>query len=95
MTTMEFTNTTTVPNLNDFDDIQELRALSPEELQLVSGGDIFKATGLFGLAGGIGYSAFGAYWGAVAVGAAVVASPITVGAMVGLAAWGGYELLQD
>ena len=52
----------------------------------MSGGDWNKGVGAFGLAGGIGFAAFGASWGSIGVGLAFAASPLVVLGMVGLAA---------
>lgn len=80
-----------VPDLVTVNDIREL---DDGELLSVSGGwqKTGVAFGSFGLALGIGNAAFGAGWGAMTVGLTVAASPFAVGAMVGLAAYGGYQL---
>lgn len=61
----------------------------------MSGGDWNKGVGAFGLAGGIGFAAFGASWGSIGVGLAFAASPLVVLGMVGLAAYGGYQLATN
>lgn len=71
-----------------------MQELSFNEIQEVSGGSPARAGVLAGIATGIGVGAFGSSWGAVGVGLAFAASPLTALALVGLAAWTGYELVS-
>jgi len=61
------------------------------EVQEVSGADWTSAGAAGGAAAFLGVTSFGAGWGTVAVGVAFAASPITVIAVVGLAAYAGYQ----
>lgn len=70
-----------------------MREISDEELQLVSGGGAGDAAAAAGLAAGIGTLALGgAGWGGLTVAAAFAMSPLAVVAVVGLAAYTGYQL---
>ena len=80
-----------MPNLEE---INDLRELTEHELLQVSGGDWHKGLGAFALAGGIGQATFGSTWGAVLVSAAV-AHPVALTVMVGLSAFGGYQIGKD
>jgi len=72
-----------------------MRELNIEEIEQVSGGTLTEALGLWGVSMAIGSASYGSGWGAVAGLIAIGTSPITALAMVGLAAAGGYMLLQD
>jgi hypothetical protein len=77
-----------------------MRELSIHETHGVTGGDAKGAAATAGVAaavgtaalGAVGTAALGAGWGSMAVGAAFAASPIGVVALVGLAAYAGYQL---
>ena len=83
-----------VPDLATVNDIRELDDV---ELLSVSGG--WQKTGLgfgaFSLAGGIGFATFGTGWATVGIGLAFAVSPIAAGTMIGLAAYGGYQIGKD
>lgn len=68
-----------------------IRDLSFDEIENVNGAGFTEGAAAFGAALGIGGASFGTAFGAVAVGTAIAASPITVVAMVGLAAYAGYS----
>ncbi len=70
-----------------------MREITIEELDLVSGGGPGEAAASAGLAAGIGTLALGgAGWGSLGVAAAFAMSPLAVVAVVGLAAYTGYQL---
>lgn len=72
-----------------------MHEISDEEVALVSGGGPGEAAASAGLAAGIGSLALGgAGWGALSVAAAFAASPLAVVAVVGLAAYTGYQLAK-
>ncbi|MBJ92692.1 MAG: hypothetical protein CL577_08880 [Alteromonadaceae bacterium] len=68
--------------------------LTFDQIDQVSGAGFMEGAGAAGLALGIGSAAFGSGWGAVGVGLAFAASPLAAGAMVGLAFYAGYQMLQ-
>lgn len=66
--------------------------VSVEELEVISGGSGWVGAGAASAAAfGIGAAAFGSSWGAVGVGLAFAASPISVAAIGGLALYAGYQ----
>lgn len=69
-----------------------MRELSLEEVDQVNGGMILDAAPFFATMVAIGASTFGSTWGAVALGSAVLAAPVAVGAMAGLSFLGGVAL---
>ena len=69
-----------------------MHELSINEIDMVSGAGPKEAGAVVGVTAAIGTAAFGAGWGTLAVGAAFVASPVAVIAVVALAAYAGYEL---
>lgn len=71
-----------------------MREMKFGEVDQVAGGDLTKSLGAGGAAIALGSASLGAEWGALTVGFAVAAAPVTVVALVGLAAYAGYELLQ-
>jgi apolipoprotein N-acyltransferase len=71
-----------------------MQELNLQEIEMASGGDIAESAAAFGIAYGVGVAAYGASWGAVGVGLAFVASPITAVAITGLAFYGGYLALR-
>ncbi|MBW3163980.1 hypothetical protein [Ferrimonas balearica] len=71
-----------------------MRELHTDEIIQVHGNGPGEAAGAFGAAAGIGAAAFGSGWGALGVGVAFAASPIAVGAMIGLSLYAGYQMLQ-
>ena len=68
-----------------------IRLLSAEEIEMVDGGNFTEGAAAFGAGLAIGGASLGAGFGAVGVGLAVAAAPMTVVAMVGLAAYAGYS----
>ncbi len=66
-----------------------MRELNMMEIETVSGGRMMDAVPYFTAMITIGAGTFGPGWGGVAVGAALAASPIVLGAMVGLTLLGG------
>lgn len=68
-----------------------MRDMTMDEIDQVGGADAASGLASFAAAGGIGLAAFGTSWGSVGVGLAFAVSPIAVGAMVGLALYGGYQ----
>lgn len=79
----------------DLEDGNGIRELTEEEILMVSGGDITRATVAFAAIAGIGASTWGGAWGAVMVGAAILDAPIAVAGMVALGAYGGYQAMVD
>lgn len=69
-----------------------MQILNENELTMVNGGGPGEAAAATAAAVGIGFATYGTALGTVAVGAAFVAAPIAVIAMVGLAAVAGYQL---
>ncbi|KQZ69219.1 hypothetical protein ASD55_14435 [Rhodanobacter sp. Root561] len=74
---------------------EEMDVLTQSEIGQVAGGDLKGALGAGAAALAVGGASLGAEWGAVAVGVAIGAAPLTVVALVGLAAYAGYELMQN
>lgn len=72
-----------------------MRELTMEELDVVSGGDLWDALPVWGTALGIGTVTYGSSWGAVAALTAFGVAPIAALAMVGLAFYGGYQVMQE
>ena len=72
-----------------------MRDITMDEIDQVSGADTGTGIAAFGAAGAIGMAAFGSGWGAVGAGLAFAVSPIAVGAMVGLALYGGYQFASS
>lgn len=72
-----------------------MRELTMDELDDVSGGGISETTLSWGTALAIGTATYGTSWGTVAALTAIGYAPVTALAMVGLAFYGGYQLLQD
>lgn len=71
-----------------------MHELSIHEIDAVSGAGPKEAGAAMGLAATIGGASLGAGWASMAVGAAFAASPLGVIAVVGLAAYAGYKLLD-
>jgi len=71
-----------------------MHELSISEIGMVSGAGVKESGTALGVAGTIAGASFGAGWGTMAVGAAFAASPIAVIAIVGLAAYAGYQFLN-
>lgn len=72
-----------------------MRELTMDELEQVSGAGFGEAAMAWGTAIAIGNATYGSSWGAVAVLTAAGISPLAALGMVGLALYGGYQLLQD
>ena len=72
-----------------------MRELTMDELEQVSGGDIWDALPIWGTAMGIGTVTYGSSWGAVAALTAFGIAPLAALTMVGLAFYGGYQAAQD
>lgn len=71
-----------------------MRELTFDQVEEVSGGGAAQGLGAFGLALGIGSATFGANFGVVGVGLAFASAPLAVGAMVGLAFYAGFAMLD-
>ena len=71
-----------------------MKELNNSELNVVAGGDVMTGIGAGGLALGLGTASLGAGWGSLSVGFAFAAAPITCVALVGLAAYAGYQLVS-
>ena len=72
-----------------------MRELTLTELDDVSGAGWTQALGAWGTAAYVGTSTFGTSWATVGALTAIGISPVSALAMVGLAFYGGYQLLQE
>jgi len=72
-----------------------MRELTMDELEEVSGAGWGDALAAFGTAAYIGNATYGASWATIGVLTAVTGSAVVATAMVGLAFFGGYQILQD
>ena len=72
-----------------------MRELTITELDEVSGAGWTETLAAWGTAAYLGSTTYGSSWGTKAVLSAVTGSAVVATAMVGLAFYGGYQILQD
>lgn len=72
-----------------------MRELTSDELEQVSGAGLSEAATAWATALGIGSVTYGSSWGTVAALTALGVASVAALTMVGLAFYGGYQLLQD
>ncbi|WNO59772.1 hypothetical protein [Rheinheimera sp. MMS21-TC3] len=71
-----------------------MQELTFEQVETLGGAGFMEGAGAAGLALGIGTTTFGGSFCTIGVIAAFGAAPLAAGAMVGLAFYAGYQMLQ-
>lgn len=72
-----------------------MRELTINELDEVSGAGWTETLGAWGTAAYIGSATYGSTWATIGALTAIGLSPVAATAMIGLAFYGGYQLIQD
>jgi len=72
-----------------------MRELTMDELEEVSGASWSDAASAWGTGAVLGAATYGSTWATIGALTAIVGSPIVATAMIGLAFYGGYQVMQD
>lgn len=71
-----------------------MKELTVSEIQEVSGGTLADSAKIFGYGIGLGATVFGTKVGTIGVAAAFISAPLASMAMLGIAFYAGYKLLD-